>query len=199
MLQYLLTESNRYSAGELAQMAIEGGCMWISIHMPHLSDRDIRDMVAPDVVDMCREASVFLTVDDRPGLARDLGLHGVRISAAYQAGHPDASAISLREELGPEAVIGIETADHSAVPSLVAADIDFVTLPVGFTGEERRNFIASIRKNGCRIPAVAQGDFTPDEAAGALADGCNGVAVSSCITDAADPVAAMQMMLGSLK
>lgn len=199
MLQYLLTESNRYSAGELAQMAIEGGCMWISIHMPHLSDEDIRAVVVPDVVDMCRDASVFLTVDDRPGLARDLGLHGVRISTAYQAAHSEASAMSLRDELGPEAVIGIETADPSAVPALAAADIDFVTLPVGFTSDERRRFISAIRENGCRIPVVAQGDFTPADAAGALADGCNGVSVSYVITDAADPVAAMQLMIDSLR
>ena len=33
MLQYILTESNRYSVAELAQMAKEGGCQWISLSL----------------------------------------------------------------------------------------------------------------------------------------------------------------------
>lgn len=199
MLQYILTESNRFSTGELAQMAIEGGCLWISLHLPGLSDEEIRALVAPDVVDMCREASVFLTVDDRPALARELGLHGVRISAEYLAANPGMSAMSLRDDLGPEAVIGIETADPSAVPALTAADIDFVTLPAGFGADARRAFTAALRQSGAQMPVVAQGRFTADEAREAMADGCNGVAVGHSITDAPDPVVAMQTMLDSLR
>jgi len=199
MLQYILTESERYSVAESAQMAIEGGCMWISLHLPQLSDEDVRQLVAPDVVDMCREASVFLTVDDRPELARDLGLHGVRISPDYLHSHPGATAMTLRDELGPEAVIGIECADPSAVPDLVAADIDFVSLPRAFGSEHRRAFTEALRQAGVRMPVVAQGDFTAAEAREAIADGCNGVAVGLCIGDAPDPVVAMRTMLESLK
>ncbi len=198
MLQYILTESTRYSVAELAQMAVEGGCLWISLSLPRLSDEEIRALVSPDVVDMCREASVFLTMDDRPELARELGLHGVRISAEYLAAHPGVGAMSLREELGPEAVIGMETADASAVPALVSADIDFVTFPAGLDADRRRNFIAAVRHVGLQIPVVAQGAFTPADAREAIAGGCNGVAVSLSITDAPDPVTAMQTMLDSL-
>lgn len=199
MLQYILTESDRYTIGELAQMAIEGGCMWISLHLPRLSDAEVRAQVAPDVVDMCREASVFLTVDDRPELARELGLHGVRISAEYLAANAGASAMSLRDGLGPEAVIGIETADASAIPALMAADIDFVTLPASFDADRRCAFTSAARESGAVIPIVAQGDFTPAEAREAIDGGCNGVAVGRSITDAPDPVVAMQTMLEGLK
>lgn len=198
MLQYILTESKRYSVAELAQMAIEGGCMWISLHLPGLDDAAVRDLVAPDVVDMCREASVFLTVDDRPGLARELGLHGVRISSEYLRCNAGVSAMSLRDELGPEAVIGLECADASVVPALVAADIDFVTLPADFDSTKRGCFTAAIRGAGVQMPVVAQGDFTADEAREAMADGCNGVAVGLSITDAPDPIVAMQTMLAAL-
>jgi len=40
MLQYILTQSERYSAAELAQMAIEGGCGWITLHLPDMTDDD---------------------------------------------------------------------------------------------------------------------------------------------------------------
>lgn len=78
MLQYILTESSRYSVAELAQMAIEGGCGWIDLHLPSLSDTELRELLAPDIIGMCREAGVFLTIDDREAVARELGLHGVR-------------------------------------------------------------------------------------------------------------------------
>lgn len=199
MLQYILTQSDRYSTGELAQMAVEGGCMWITLGPTDMSDEELRSAVAPDVVDMCREAGVFLTVDDRPALARDLGLHGVRLSMKYMAAHPEATPMSIREELGPEAVIGIETVDPTALPGLVPADIDFVTLPPTMDAGARRRFVEQARAAGSEIPVVAEGDFDPAEAAEALRDGCNGVATGRPITDAPDPVAATESLIAALQ
>lgn len=195
MLQYILTPSSQYSIAELAQMAVEGGCLWISLCLPDLSDEEIKAAVAPDVIDMCREAAVFLTLDDRPELARELGLHGVRLSRKFLSANPSQSPMALRDELGPEAVIGVETADPTSVPSLLPADIDFVTLPEGFTSEQRRKFTAKIKELGLAMPVVAQGDFTPAEAQQAIKDGCNGVAVGRSITDAQDPVTATGAIL----
>ena len=41
MLQYILSHSERFSAAELAQMAIEGGCDWICVRMPELTDDEL--------------------------------------------------------------------------------------------------------------------------------------------------------------
>ncbi len=195
MLQYILTGSERYSVAELAQMAIEGGCQWIDLCLPAMTDEEIRAAVAPDVVEMCREGGVFLTVSDRPELARELGLHGVRLSARFFAEHPSDTPAKLREDLGPEAVIGVETADPTAVAALVAADIDFVTLPAAFTSARREAFVAELRDAGRHLPVVAQGDFSPADCAVALAEGCNGVAVGKTITDAPDPTEAVREIL----
>lgn len=198
MLQYILTRSDRYSVAELAQMAIEAGCMWISLHLPDMDDAAVREAVAPDVVDMCREASVFLTVDDRPALARDLGLHGVRLGARFFIDNPAMSPAALREDLGPEAVIGVETADVSALPALAAADIDFATLPAGFPREARKAFVDAAAAAGNTVPVVAEGDFDAAGVLEAMADGCSGVAVGLTITDAPDPVAAAEAIINAL-
>lgn len=197
MLQYILEESERYSVADLAQMAIEGGCGWIDLRLPDRDDADVRELIVPDVLDMCRDAGVFLTVDDRPELARELGLHGVRITngAAPSAGQP---AAVLRESLGPEAVIGVVTPDPSALPSLATADIDYVCVPAGFDAAARKAFMARVRELGVTIPVVAQGDITPDNVAGILAEGFNGVAVSRYITDSDDPVAATARMIQAI-
>lgn len=191
MLQYILSPDDRYSMAELAQMAIEGGCQWISVNAPALDESALAAELAPDVVEMCREAGVFLTVDDRPDTARSLGLHGIRISRDFQLANPTSTPMALREELGPEAVIGVETADPSAVGSMMAADIDFVSLPASFGQEARQSFVRALRDSGIALPVVAQGDFSPAEARRAIDDGCNGVAVGKAITSAGDPVEAV--------
>lgn len=199
MLQYILTPNDQFSAGELAQMAIEGGCEWISVAAPAMDDSELRDALVPDVVDLCRESGVFLTIDDRPDLARELGLHGVRLSRAFQLSNPMETPMFLRDEMGPEAVIGVETADASVVAGLVPADIDFVTLPDIFDGSQRHAFIARLKETGVAIPVVAQGDFSPAEALAAISDGCSGVAVAKSITEAPDPVAATAALVKALK
>lgn len=198
MLQYILTPSGRFSMAELAQMAIEGGCGWISISASDLSDKELADEIAPDVVDMCRESGVFLTVDDRPETARALGLHGVRLSRNYFLRNPSTTPIALREDLGPEAVIGVETTDPSAMANLKEADIDFVMLPPDFEPSRRNGFISAVRSSGSSIPVVAQGNMTPQEATKAIEDGCNGVAVGAPITNAPDPVVAVESFLKAL-
>lgn len=198
MLQYILTESQRFSVAELCQMAIEGGCGWIDLHLPELTDADIRTAIEPEAIEMCRQAGVFLTVDDRPGLARELGLHGVRFTSA--AG-PDGviSPATARGDLGPEAVIGFVTADPSAAPAMAEADIDYICTPASMDAGRRREFIAAVRSCGCSIPVVAQGDITPDNAAAILAEGFSGLAVGKYITDAPDPVGAVADLLAAIQ
>ena len=186
MLQYILSHSERYSAAELAQMAIEGGCEWICVHMPELSDHELKAVMQEGVLDVCREAGRILTIDDRPELAAELGVHGVRLSLQYQTANP-ATASELREKIGPEAIIGLEVVDPAVLTTLAKADIDFAYLPARFTAEERATFIKTASPV---LPVVAQGEFSNTEAADTIMSGFKGVAVSKAITDAPDPVAA---------
>ena len=198
MLQYILTQSARYSAAELAQMAIEGGCGWITLHLPDMTDDDIKAMLAEGITEMCREYGTFLTIDDRPDLAAELGIHGVRLSRRYFAAHPDDTPMGMRERLGPEAVIGIECADPTAVAPLAPADIDFVTIPADFDNDRRRAFVSAVRSGGCTTPIVAEGDFDSDDVGAVLATGVSGLATGRPVTDADDPVAAVGAIIDAI-
>ncbi|MDE6301097.1 MAG: thiamine phosphate synthase [Muribaculaceae bacterium] len=199
MVQYILSESEKYSPAELAQMAIEGGCAWISLHFPELTDDELRQVAAPDIVDMCRDAGVILTIDDRPALARDLNVHGVRLSRRYFTDNPSETPLKIRDELGPEAIIGVEIADSTAPSLLVGADVDFVTLPADFTSEQRTAFVEAVRLAGIPTAIVASGIHSPAEATAAvIADGCSGVAVGAVIAAAPDPVERMMEFINVL-
>lgn len=138
---------------------------------------------------------MFLTIDDRPDTARELGLHGVRLSRAWFVDNAGATPASVRDEMGPEAVIGIEAVDASAVPAMVPADIDFVTVPSSVGRERMQAFVDAVRGADIKIPLVAEGDFALEDIPGVLAEGFNGIALGAPITDAGDPVTATGSIL----
>ncbi len=196
MLQYILTESEQYSVAELCQMAIEGGCQWIDLNL-QMNDDEIREILVPDIIAMCREAGIFLTIDDRPELARDVGLHGVRFTRGYFVTNP-VTPMQLRDTLGPEAVIGIETADATSVADMVAADIDFVCIPAEFTPEQQSKFIEAVRSSELQMPIVAQGNINAENVKDYFMQGFNGVAVGNVITNATDPIAEVRRILDAI-
>ena len=193
MLQFITQTNSRYSIAETVQMAIEGGCRWIQLHLPNLSDADIREL-APDIIDMCRESAVFLMLEDRPDLAKELGLHGVHLSAGCR----DRSAASVREELGPEAVIGVETGSADAVMALRNADIDYVSLPADMSLDDISRLVSTVRETEIAIPIVAAGDIAADDAAAYMAAGVSGIATGMPQIMAHDPVEAIARTLAQL-
>ncbi|MDE6369168.1 MAG: thiamine phosphate synthase [Muribaculaceae bacterium] len=192
MLQFIAQTNDRYSVAETVQMAIEGGCRWIQLHLPELSDEDIKAM-SGDIIDLCRESAAFLTIEDRPELAKELSLHGVHLTSAS-----NRSATKLREELGPEAVIGVEVASAAAIMALRNADIDYVTLPADMAAGEIAEIVSVVRDAEITTPIVATGNITPEDALVYMAAGVSGIATGKPIIEAKDPVKEVELMLQTL-
>ena len=192
MLQFIAQTNDRYSVAETVQMAIEGGCHWIQLHLPELTDEDIKAMSA-DIIALCRESAAFLTIEDRPELAKELGLHGVHLTSSVQR-----SAAKVREELGPEAVIGVEVASAAAVMSLQSADIDYVTLPADMKVGEIADLVSVVRGADITTPIVATGDISPEDALVYMAAGVSGIATGKPIIDSKDPVKEVELLLRNL-
>ncbi len=191
MLQILIKPNEKYSLAEMAQMAVEGGAGWIVVDGVDENDTTLRDTM-PEVVDMCREAGVFLTITDRPDLARDLGLHGVFLT------DKSLSPVSLREELGAEAVIGTLVSTPDAAASLERADIDYVAL--GRDQSDAKEFIASLRATGAQfrvVPYPPGGALTPDTVTALLETGYSGICGGDTIFESGDPVATIEQLLNA--
>ncbi len=190
MLQFIPCENNKYSVAELTQMAIEAGCGWIQLHLPDASNADIRDLAA-ELIPLCKEAGVILTIEDRPELARDLGIHGVHLTD-----NSHGSARKVREDLGAGAIIGIQVADPQSILSLKGADIDYVTLNPTLTADRCRQIIADARNAGSEMPIVVTGTDIPEM----ITTGASGFAVpySGPLADADDPVAAISSYIDTI-
>lgn len=193
MLQFIATINDKYSVAELAQMAIEGGCHWVELYLPGASDDFVR-ATALELKSLCLETGTFLTIVDRPEVAREAGLHGVQLRGGMAA-----QAAALREELGAEAIIGIEAASAADILKVQNLDIDYATLPAGMSVAEVEKTVAAVRAAEAQLPIVARGEFTPDEAIEAIVAGASGVAVGEAISGADDPVEATHLLIEALE
>lgn len=182
MVQVILPRDNeRYSIPELAQMAIEGGCRWLRIDGTDAADEYIREFCA-EIVPLCQESGVMLSLDGKAELAKELGLHGVHIA------DKSVSPAAVREDLGPEAVIGVTTGDPALAFQLMKADIDYVQLPDNFDEGQIAAFMIDFRELDPHYPIVALGGESAASAAGIKALGVSGVAIQIGDIATSDPV-----------
>lgn len=180
MIQIRIAPDERYSLSEMAQMAVEGGCGWIVLAMPGADPGEWRD-VGAELVPLCRDAGVILTVEDDVAAVRELGAHGVYL-------HIGSNAAKIREDLGPEAIVGAEVGSADAAVALGKADIDYLTIAPS-CGDPKA-LIAASRTGGAEVPfvAVCSADDVIANSASYLADGFVGFYVTGGVFDAADPV-----------
>ena len=189
MLQYIPSQHPDYSIAEQVQMALEAGCRWIQLHTGDMDDAQIRELAA-EVVPLCQEidGQVFLTLENNGDLARELGIHGVHIT------DKNISAPDMRDRLGAEAVIGVETDNPQAILALKGADIDYATLAAALTPDQCRAIIADAKAASNRMPVVMHAN-TPEAASAAFSAGANGIVADSSVMDATDPVEALSALL----
>ena len=187
MLQYITKENDEYSIAEQVQMAIEGGCRWIQFSPGDMDDGQIRETAA-EIVPLCLENEVFMTIENRADMARELGLHGVHIT------DKSISAPAMRDQLGAEAIIGVEVTTPQAVLAMQGADIDYATVSVDLDDAQAADLIAAANGAGNRMPLVMHANSV-ERAKGAVAMGANGIAADTAVLSAPDPVDAIARLL----
>lgn len=193
MLQFITNKSDKYSIAEEVQMAIEGGCRWIQLRMKDASDEEVKE-VALELIPMCQETDTFLIIDDRVKIVNELKVSGVHL------GKTDMDPLEAREILGPHAIIGVTANTADDIIKYKSKDIDYIGLgPYRYTDTKKNlapvlgldgitDIVSQVRNEGMAIPIVAIGGIVADDIEPLMKTGINGIAVSSAIIDAADPV-----------
>lgn len=173
-------------------MVIEGGCSWIQLHLPHHSDSELRDL-ASQLIPLCKESETILMLEDRPELAKELGLHGVHITI-----NSGLDPLKIREDFGPEAIIGIEVDNVERILTLQKADIDYVTLPESISDNRRVEITNAALINKNILPIVYKGAYSVDSVSQALLTGASGVCTGSFMINDEDPVEYTRQMIQRL-
>jgi thiamine-phosphate pyrophosphorylase len=180
----------RFSHEELAALALEGGADMIQLREKGISDRDLTE-VARRMKSVCELGGAQLIINDRLEVARDSGAHGIHL------GRGDASLAAARAALGTRGVIGATAHTLEEALAAEAAGADYLgfghifptaskhktTPPVGL--EALARVCAAVR-----IPVLAIGGITADNARACIDAGAHGVAVIAAVCTAPDPRAA---------
>lgn len=188
MLQFIAENNDRYSIAEQVQMAIEGGCGWVILNFgEHPDDAYIRETAA-EVVPLCREAGIILTIADNVDMARELGIHGVWLTDGSR------SAASVRTQLGAEAIIGATAGDVAALRLFADNDIDYATADAG----RLPSLVSDARATGIELPVVLTGDYDSTDIDFIRSTCASGIATGRKLLEADDPVLAVEKMLSLL-
>jgi len=194
---YLVTQaslSKSRSTTDIVEAALEGGVDAVQLREKGV-DIGTRYELGRELRDLTTEAGVDLIVNDRVDLAHAIGADGVHL------GQSDLPVSAAREILGPEATIGasVSTVSEARLAAITGADYLGVGAVYGTDskpdaesaddalGLDRLADIAAAVK----LPVVAIGGVTPDNAAAAIEAGASSVAVISAVTGADDPAAAV--------
>lgn len=203
MLQFITNTDSQVPVAEQVKAVIDGGCKWVQIRMKDASDDEIRGVV-DNIKSLCIEKEVFLLLDDRVGLAKELNVGGVHL------GKEDMPPGKARMILGPAAVIGVTANTLADVLAVSQFDIDYFGFGPFSTTTTKKNLAPILGIDGIRrlcsgmkeqeinIPCVAVGGIRYDDLALLIEAGVNGVAVSGAIANAKDIVKETERFVAAL-
>ncbi|QKZ14749.1 thiamine phosphate synthase [Spirosoma sp. KUDC1026] len=186
-LHYLVTRP------EQAELACQAGVDWIQLRVKNRSYADWK-VLAQDTLSVCRSHNARLIINDNPQLAAELGADGVHL------GQDDMPVPEARALLGNTFIIGgtantLETirlhgqngADYVGLgPFRFTSTKEKLSPILGLTGYQ--SVLSTLQSEGFSLPIVAIGGITLADIPALLQAGLHGVAVSSAISGAANPI-----------
>jgi thiamine-phosphate pyrophosphorylase len=186
---YVITDAARAggrSPTEIAEAAIQGGATAIQLRM---KDEPARLIVqaARQIAALCRAAGVTFIVNDRADVAMIAGADGVHV------GQDDLPAEDVRALMGGKALLGVSAATVEEARAAERAGADYLGVGAIYATSTKADAgppvgLARIReiRHAVRLPIVAVGGITADNAGPVIAAGAQGVAVITAVTLAED-------------
>jgi thiamine-phosphate pyrophosphorylase len=180
--------SNLSHAEQVARLC-EGGASLIQLREKHLSPREFY-REAEAALKVARERGARLVINDRADIALAVGADGVHL------GQDDMPPSAARALLGVEAIVGFST--HSIEQAIEAARMSVTYVAIGpvFATASKENPDSTVGLEGVRcvreavgrkLPLVAIGGITHENARAVLDAGASSVAVISALLSPSDP------------
>ena len=203
-LQFITHYTEKYSYIDSARIALEGGCRWIQLRMKD-ADASTLEETALIVQKMCKDYGATFIIDDHILLTKKIKADGVHL------GKNDMPIAEARRLLGDSFIIGgtVNSLDDVRATLQSATPNYFGCGPFRFTSTKKnlapilghegyRNIIREMKEGGIRIPLVAIGGIRKEDIPELMADGVHGIALSSSILRAENPVEEMKGIIETL-
>ena len=165
---------------DLVRSFLDGGARVLQLRAKDLPSGAFLDL-AEALVTVAGHYEAIVIVNDRVDVARLAGADGVHV------GQEDLSPAAAREQLGPDAVVGLSTHTVMQLEAALREPVSYVavgpvfgtsTKETGYTAVGLELVSAAARLNGLR-PVVAIGGVTLANARSAIDAGASSVAVIS--------------------
>lgn len=176
------------SHAEQVERLCEGGARLVQLREKHLSPREFYSE-AEGALRVARGRGAKLIINDRADIALALGADGVHL------GQDDMPPEAARALLGRGAVIGFST--HGVEQSVAAArlPVDYVAIGPVFATSSKENPDPTVGLEGVRlarravgrVPLVAIGGITRENAPSVLDAGADSVALIGALLATGDP------------
>jgi len=193
MFKLMLVTDRRRSTRpitETVQMALSGGVDAVQLRERDMSARELYDL-AVKLRAITLEAGAALIVNQRLDVALAVGADGVHL------GWRSLNPRDVRKLAGEKFLIGISCHDEPQIHAAGEAHADYALLGPVFRTPSKEGLVYPIELDSlkklvsvAKIPVIAVGGITPENAAQVMETGVAGLAAISALIDPADPAAA---------
>jgi thiamine-phosphate pyrophosphorylase len=192
-LLFITHQTERFTCLQSVEIALQGGCRQIQLRMKDASE-DETLQTALKAKSLCDMYGADLYIDDRVAVCKAVGAKGVHL------GKNDMSPPKARALLGDGFVIGGTANTFDDIRTLYNQGVDYIGLgPFRFTTTKKnlsptlglegyREIMRRCRENGIELPVFAIGGIRYDDIPPLMQTGVSGIALSSTILNAPDPV-----------
>ena len=197
-LQFITHYSEKYTYIDSARMALEGGCRWIQLRMKD-TDTSLVEDTAIVIQKMCKDYGATFIVDDHVLLAKKINADGVHL------GKNDMPIAEARKALGNSFIIGgTVNSFEDILNTLQSATPDYFGCgPFRFTSTKQnlapilgcegyQAIVEKMKNMNINIPLIGIGGIEKSDIPMLLESGLTGIALSSSILKALNPIKEMR-------
>ncbi len=175
---------------DVVAAALRGGNRWFLLREPDLETGDLSSL-AKALAALCTPYDARLSISADLTVAAELPAGGIHLP--QRMAQPGTLA-EARNELGPDALIGVSAHSQAEAAAAQVAGADYVTLSPVFLTDSKPGYGPALGPDGFHamtagldIPALALGGIKPETIADARAAGAAGGAVMGGVMRAVDP------------
>ncbi|MDR2682657.1 MAG: thiamine phosphate synthase [Dysgonamonadaceae bacterium] len=192
-LLFITHQTERYSYLQSVEIALAGGCRRIQLRMKEASPDEV-EKTGFFAKALCEKYGAELYIDDYVEVCKNIRATGVHL------GKTDMPPREARQVLGKGFLIGGTANTFEDIQRLNSEGVDYIGLgPFRFTTTKKnlspviglsgyRQIMAQCKEHQIHLPVFAIGGITTNDIPEILSTGISGIALSSTILQAQDPV-----------
>jgi len=193
-LLFITHQTEHITTLQSVAIALAGGCRHIQLRMKEATtDEVLRTAIRAQV--LCIKAQANLYINDHPEIAAQVGAAGVHLDKS------DMPPREARRILSRGSIIGGTANTFDDILYLAAQGVDYIGLgPFRFTETKSvlsptlgivgyQKIMRQCAEHQTNLPILAIGGITYEDIPAIIAAGMSGVALSSAILQATDPIA----------